>query len=65
MCTDEQCSFFDQQDGDFKLVVNSIAAINKTYDGDDSDGEDLGKPAARRDETEARPLWKWLFCGLL
>ncbi|KAJ4312602.1 hypothetical protein N0V84_009840 [Fusarium piperis] len=58
-------SFFDQQDGDFKLVVNSIAAVNKTCDGDDSDHEDLRKPAVRRDETEARPWWKMLFCGLL
>ncbi|RSM14538.1 hypothetical protein CEP52_001313 [Fusarium oligoseptatum] len=57
-------SFFDQQDGDFKLVVNSIAAINKTCDGDESDDEDLRKPA-RRDETEGRPWWKMLFCGLL
>lgn len=57
-------SFFDQQDGDFKLVVNSIAAINKTFDGDDSDDEDLRKPA-KRDETEALPWWKMLFCGLL
>ncbi|KAJ4160442.1 hypothetical protein NW754_003563 [Fusarium falciforme] len=57
-------SFFDQQDGDFKLVVNSIAAINKTFDGDESDDEDLRKPA-KRDETAARPWWKMLFCGLL
>ncbi|RSM01246.1 hypothetical protein CDV31_011436 [Fusarium ambrosium] len=57
-------SFFDQQDGDFKLVVNSIAAINKTCDGDESDDGDLRKPT-RRDETEGRPWWKMLFCGLL
>ncbi|KAF4461944.1 complex i intermediate-associated 30 [Fusarium albosuccineum] len=60
-------SFFDQQDGDFKLVVNSIAALKKDCNGDDSDDDgDLRKPTdvVPREET-SRPLWKRLFCGLL
>ncbi|KAG8667587.1 hypothetical protein FPOAC2_12758 [Fusarium poae] len=56
-------SFFDKQDGDFKLVVNSIAAVKK--DNDESDDEyDLKKPVVPA-QSAPRPAWKALFCGLL
>jgi hypothetical protein len=56
-------SFFDKQDGDFKLVVNSIAAVKKDHD-DSDDEEDLKKPALPA-QSGPRPAWKALFCGLL
>ncbi|KAJ4266331.1 hypothetical protein NW762_004315 [Fusarium torreyae] len=56
-------SFFDKQDGDFKLVVNSIAAVKKD-DDDSDDDDDLKKPTFEAQPT-SRPAWKALFCGLL
>ncbi|RFN51921.1 complex i intermediate-associated protein 30 [Fusarium flagelliforme] len=56
-------SFFDKQDGDFKLVVNSIGAVCKDHD-DSDDEEDLKKPAVP-EQPSSRPAWKALFCGLL
>jgi hypothetical protein len=56
-------SFFDKQDGDFKLVINSIAAVNKCNDESD-DEEDLKKPNLEV-KASPRPAWKALFCGLL
>jgi hypothetical protein len=56
-------SFFDKQDGDFKLVVNSIGAVRKDHD-DSDDEEDLKKPAVPA-QPSSRPAWKALFCGLL
>ncbi|KAF4990121.1 hypothetical protein FGRMN_8649 [Fusarium graminum] len=56
-------SFFDKQDGDFKLVVNSIAAVKKCND-DSEDEEDLKTPTLEA-KPSTRPAWKALFCGLL
>ncbi|KAH7238956.1 complex I intermediate-associated protein 30-domain-containing protein [Fusarium tricinctum] len=56
-------SFFDKQDGDFKLVINSIAAVKKCNDESD-DEEDLQKPNLEV-KASPRPAWKSLFCGLL
>ena len=57
-------SFFDKQDGDFKLVINSIGAVCKDQD-DSDDEEDLKKPVAVPAQASPRPAWKALFCGLL
>ncbi|KAF4446421.1 complex i intermediate-associated protein 30 [Fusarium austroafricanum] len=57
-------SFFDKQDGDFKLTVNWIAAVKKDHDDSDDD-DDLKKPAAIEERSTTRPAWKALFCGLL
>ncbi|KAH7261069.1 complex I intermediate-associated protein 30-domain-containing protein [Fusarium redolens] len=56
-------SFFDKQDGDFKLYVNWIAAVKKNNDDSDDDG-DLKKHALEQ-RSNPRPAWKALFCGLL
>lgn len=56
-------SFFDKQDGDFKLYVNWIAAVKKDDNDSDDDG-DLKKHALEQ-RSSPRPVWKRLFCGLL
>lgn len=56
-------SFFDKQDGDFKLYVDWIAAVKKDDNDSDDDG-DLKKHALEQ-RSDPRPVWKRLFCGLL
>jgi len=56
-------SFFDKQDGDFKLYVDWIAAVKK--DDNDSDDDDDLKKHDLEQRSDPRPVWKRLFCGLL
>ncbi|KAF5653212.1 complex i intermediate-associated 30 [Fusarium sp. NRRL 25303] len=58
-----KATFFDKQDGDFKLYVDWIAAVKKDDDDSDDDG-DLKKHALEQ-RSDPRPVWKRLFCGLL
>ncbi|KAH6900549.1 complex I intermediate-associated protein 30-domain-containing protein, partial [Thelonectria olida] len=63
-------SFFGSQDGDFKLVLHAIEATNFTSEGEESDDEDLRKPAAIEtprdvDSSPAPSWWRILFCGLV
>ena len=67
-CGLTRCSFFGEQEGDFELVLNSIAATKNLDDddGEDSDeDEDLKKSPALPPRDEApRSWWRTLLCGL-
>ena len=55
-----KCSFFDHQDGDFKLSMHAIAAYRE--ERRDASFEDDLKGAAT--PKRGRPGWKSLLCGM-
>lgn len=63
-------SFFDEQKGDFELVLNWIAAKKSFEDDEDlssDEEEDLKPNAVERSQQETaapRPWWRILLCGL-